>query len=87
MACDGSVVPCEVDADCDSAFEGWCRATEHVAIEQYGVGYVRRQCVNYSGEGDECGGFHLPWLYHRCDVGLICVKEDGSDRDASGTCH
>lgn len=70
---------CRTDLDCDS--EHFCRPLS----DNYNG---EKHCVEYSHEGESCGGFVMPNYINRCHPSLECVNTMGPMiADAHGTCR
>ncbi len=69
-------VSCRSDEDCGD--DTWCRPTEDLTTSV---------CVDFSGEGDYCGGFTPIWAQTRCAPGLICTDVPEFIADAPGRCR
>jgi hypothetical protein len=70
---------CKTDADCASG--SWCRQ-----MQSDGSTPPSYECAPFVGEGARCNGFTLPWLYERCEPGLVCDTPD-MIADAPGICR
>lgn len=71
-ACGGAGA-CRSDADCGAGT--WCRASMDGGS----------CCVPFVGPGESCEGFTLPWLFERCQPGLLCVHPEPTG-DIPGVC-
>jgi len=65
---------CSSDADCSE--DSWCRQTEAGQLA----------CTPFVGEEESCGGFTVPWMYERCEPGLVCDTPEFI-ADAPGECR